>query len=808
MQTKYEDIIPTTFFKDVLREVWSFTLGATAVDECTHENWKEKLELYYDHPLVKQSKEFLERASGSGMVFERMTGISKRRCLAISNSHPCVAMYELHLPSILDALQSTQTCHACTLCLYGCYAEIARPTVLITCPNPERLEGFTYLPGIDILLNKGTVVQQARRLAGDRNSYEKVPMGACIGAKGEDAVSFGGYLVDEESNYYGLTAEHFIPAMVGKLEVFQPPNSENLFGTVVHSNPSVFMDWALIKVAPGENVTDYPNMYDWEWDKGVHGTKPISEMMHVTKCGFATGMTDGIISGVQAHVHFKDRTQSCVSWPVFSRWNYPQSFSREGDSGAWVVDEDCDLVGCVAGGTNGTTDFFVTFINSIEEVLSDITLRTDLVLKLPPKVPKSYPADAKKPGTWMKELLREALEITLADFQGLGNVTYLNWRETLPVIGKTAKTIEMRYRMKCALRFLNDLEIGKVLTDSHFPIPSRRPFAVESDYPSLLALDRARDRIADVMRETQTDYSVTCCKYGRYRDLAIPCIYVVCADPENILLKRIPHMENVHVEIEKGTTKLFMRGGDNDLKYYDVVPPGVSIGVKINGEVKSGTFGGYLYAGKKCYGISCGHVLGGKDVSALIDHNVYQPTFSFAMRDCIATPAATYFGRLHTSKGPVVKYDALCGRRCMDWALFEVDEQRKCKNTLTPWSRGHDNYGGSIENLGKLTLGAPVLKCGFATGVTIGQLAQSIVKFKEVEEESREWCTFSGSNKAFARRGDSGAWVTDEHCGLIGYVIGGSQDMMRRTQVTHISEMSAVLRDIEESIGLDLRLYV
>jgi len=95
----------------------------------------------------------------------------------------------------------------------------------------------------------------------------------------------------------------------------------------------------------------------------------------VLKSGRSSGVTYGIVNGTVSDV-FLPGGQKSVEYAVVGQDK--KLFSKEGDSGAWVIDSSGSLIGMVIGqGIRGQT-----YITPITEVFKDIEEKTGAKVSL------------------------------------------------------------------------------------------------------------------------------------------------------------------------------------------------------------------------------------------------------------------------------------------------------------------------------------------------------------------------------------------------------------------------------------------
>ena len=405
---------------------------------------------------------------------------------------------------------------------------------------------------------------------------------------------------------------------------------------------------------------------------------------------------------------------------------------------------------------------------------------------------------------FMEQIMDEIAEFTLCDVRGSHGINSFNWRQVLLDLKNQATDMSVVYSVDKIVSFLEDIEHWRELFDSTRDVGRHRYFALEPEHPMFDAVQQSREMVLPTVRKSQSEYSVTGCMYGRYKEISRPCVLIVCTDPENLPIKYLRDMVLCDLNVDGGTTSLCARGSAFDIECYDQVPPGACIGTTVDKGCKVGTFGGYLYdqTSGDCYGITCAHVIHHEKGSL-----VFQPPAQIETRRSLHAVQPRLFGSVKASIGPLVLSVPDTPWYAVDWAIFQMDEKRILSNTMPPEIFNGLHPGGPIVSVGHMEYGAHVAKCGFKSGLTHGHVCYSNVKFREMPEETFEWSIIADNQgHLFSHPGDSGAWVVNENNELVGYVIGGSNKQRYGNVVTFVTQMNAVLVDIKRHTNLDLRL--
>lgn len=128
------------------------------------------------------------------------------------------------------------------------------------------------------------------------------------------------------------------------------------------------------KISKGVFTVDTANL------KRINTSTAYSHLRFFKK-GARTGLTDGVYNLIEPVVKIEipgGKTRTTSEHCIIGRASAPGPFSKNGDSGSWIMDEECRLVGLLWGGSNS-----VAYFTPIGLVLADIEARIGWRVELP-----------------------------------------------------------------------------------------------------------------------------------------------------------------------------------------------------------------------------------------------------------------------------------------------------------------------------------------------------------------------------------------------------------------------------------------
>lgn len=360
---------------------------------------------------------------------------------AIPSGHTYIALYLAIEEHILRIVRTTQHNYALTLGLRGTSIAKAKPTILLSCSEPETLD-FTGLDlsAFDIHLTRLKLDYYGVTIPYDCAYYPEVPCGVSISLRKGSPGAFGGYFRDKKKPeiMYGLTCGHVLAKAVHDDPVFQPADDDEaermrdlredktkletrlrelqhlgeefksrrqiterslkdvenqlhvleelektngcLFGKFINGEVHVAKtpsgrrwssDWAIF--APEmQRVSENNVMRSGAGRRDVIITElgAVQEGISVKKYGRRTGFKTGTVNALKCHVRLEGAEEDTTEWPVFGIGG--DEFALKGDSGAWVVSEDDELIGYVVAGSDHLGFSYISDINLILERVREV----------------------------------------------------------------------------------------------------------------------------------------------------------------------------------------------------------------------------------------------------------------------------------------------------------------------------------------------------------------------------------------------------------------------------------------------------
>ena len=138
------------------------------------------------------------------------------------------------------------------------------------------------------------------------------------------------------------------------------------------------MDWALIELNDARPATNSSHLYpDGHITTGASGYAIVADYTEVHKVGRITGLTRGVTKGLKKF-NVGEGTPGSLEMTAS---NIRKGFSIHGDSGAWILNEQGQVLGMTFGGDEkGLTTFYTPIIL----MLDDMKTHTGLELEVMP----------------------------------------------------------------------------------------------------------------------------------------------------------------------------------------------------------------------------------------------------------------------------------------------------------------------------------------------------------------------------------------------------------------------------------------
>ena len=323
----------------------------------------------------------------------------------------CVKTYKTFEEECLQELRK-QDNYSIVLMKRGYHENDAVPYVVITCPKKIIVK-----PPV------GFVVEQiqstiSRYYDEERVKNRPIQNGLSIGESGINGNgTLGGCLKDKKTGtIYGLTCGHVLKTV--NSAVVQPSDDDNtkrertiptistvelknrismecssdrVIGKTIcttngyadYEGNIICEDWAIVEIKKDVNY-DNSQKYNHKYEKNTifRINNPdilLTTKQVVSKIGRTTGTTKGYLSGLTFPVKFDNSETETKEYTIICKEG--RYFSKEGDSGAWIVADNGDLIGMVFAGLKHQTGHR-TYFTPIEFLLKQIEEKTNISLEL------------------------------------------------------------------------------------------------------------------------------------------------------------------------------------------------------------------------------------------------------------------------------------------------------------------------------------------------------------------------------------------------------------------------------------------